>query len=209
MSRQCANSFVFKALAATFVKALWKISTNGCHRAATRDQIKFIAGDFENAELRRSYYPLILGQFTGTHREHNCQIISHPTGGLNINPATVHCPLFKTPELFQHFWVIEQFDLALDQKMLEVSENLPPRVGAERKILVIDPEFKQLLANHRGTILVANHTGDPVFLHMIFNLLSNKLKSKRSSLRPAPSYQQIHHDCPVGEYVRNIQRKII
>ena len=67
--------------------------------------------------------------------------------------------------------------------MLEVSENLSPRVGTERGLLEINIEFKKLLANRCGAMLIAKYAINSIAIQMIFYFSGSLFIQARGMLK--------------------------
>jgi len=70
------------------------------------------------------------------------RIIAHVTAGPNIDLAPLRLELLETAELSQELWVIEQFNIPLNEQVLQIGENVGPCLWAKSVDFIKNSELQ-------------------------------------------------------------------
>src|SRR5690348_6731467 len=105
--------------------------------------------------------------------------------------------------------MVYQLDLALEDQVFQVSEDVPSGLYSEIANLVNDPEFQQYLFDHVEAKLITHCPVQTVALQDRRDFAKDCPKVKRYVFRAGPLLQQKHRDGAIRPALKNRQDKVV
>ena len=189
------KSLIDKALANPYVHTRWEIVANRLHRATLRDHKQ---GSLAGGHYKRRRTGWSFRKFAGGQRNCHGQVVFHAAAWTNVDLATISPLLAQIAKLPQELWVLEQFDLALDQQKLQVGKDLLSCLRPESTNLVPYSELKQVLAYDVAAELVTDSGIYAVVIEDGLNLSEHCPERKRRRFRSRPTSHAIFDNLPIG-----------